>query len=201
MKTLVHCRNWQVLTLMLAILASTTIAWAELPRVAELDFVNLQGAQHSLADATQAKAVVLIFMGTECPVSNGYVPEYNRLQAEFGARGVLFFGFYPDPDVSQAEAEQHVAEYKIGFPVALDPQQALATKVGVRVTPEAVVLRTDGQVVYRGRIDDRYLASGKRRNEASQRELADAIRAVLEGKSPQVSETKAFGCPLPKTKS
>ena len=37
-------------------------------------------------------AVVLFFLGTECPVSNGYAPEMQRLSEDYGPRGVVFRG-------------------------------------------------------------------------------------------------------------
>ncbi len=67
--------------------------------------------------------------------------------------------------------------------------------------PEAVVVSRDGKLVYRGRIDDRYATSGKRRDEPTTHDLSAAVDAVLAGKAPAVSQTKVFGCPLPKAKS
>ena len=75
-----------------------------------------------------------------------------------------------------------------------------ATRFGISVTPEAVVLSPEGKVLYRGRIDDRYSLDSKRREEASTHDLADAIEAAIEGKEPAVRETTAFGCPLPTPK-
>ena len=75
--------------------------------------------------------------------------------------------------------------------------QTLADETGVQTTPE-VVLLTKNELVYRGRIDDRYSLGGKRRDEPRTRDLQNAIDAVLAGKLPAVRETKPFGCPLPK---
>ena len=63
------------------------------------------------------------------------------------------------------------------------------------MTP-AVVLGADGARVYRGRIDDRYLAPGQYRMKPTTRELRDAIEAVLAGRPVPVAEMKAAGCPL-----
>ena len=140
---------------------------------------------------------MLLFLATECPVSNGYAPEYVRLAKEFGERGVLFWECIPIPDLTAEVATQHGKEYGLTFALLLDPQQELARATGVRVTPEAVVLTPAGRVPYRGRIDDRDAEDGKRRDEPRVRDLHDAIEAVLADKAPPVAETRAFGCPLP----
>ena len=40
---------------------------------------------------------VLIFVSTDCPVSNRYAPEITRLLEEFSPRGVRFQLVYPNP--------------------------------------------------------------------------------------------------------
>ncbi len=149
------------------------------------------------ADWKGQKAVVLIFLGTDCPVSNFYAPEHARLAKVFAEKGVVFYGIHADPDVTAAAAARHAADYRLPFPVLLDPAQAVTRQTGVRVVPSAVVLSPDGQVLYRGRVDDRYNAAGVRREVPTTHELEDALKAVLAGKAPPVAETKAFGCPLP----
>jgi hypothetical protein len=72
----------------------------------------------------------------------------------------------------------------------------VARQAGITVTPEAVVLLPDGQVVYRGRIDDRYAPDGATRPVARIHDLERAIEAVLHDELPVVMWTKPFGCPL-----
>jgi peroxiredoxin len=158
---------------------------------------DVKGQRHTRAEWKDRKAVVLFFLGTECPVSNGYAPEFSRLEAHYSPRGVVFWGVHPDPDVTAATAAKHAAEYGLKFTLLLDPKQVLAKQTGVRVTPEAVVLSATGEVLYRGRIDDRYTPNGKRREEPTIRDVQNALDAILAGKRPAVAETKAFGCPLP----
>jgi peroxiredoxin len=163
------------------------------------DFVlpDAQGKKHTSVDWKGKKAVVLFFLGTECPVSNFYCPEYARLAKVFSEKGVLFYGVHADPYVTAADASEHAAKYRLPFLVLLDPTHAVARQAGVKVVPQAVVLSTEGRIMYRGRIDDRYNADGVRREVPTTRDLEAALTAVLAGKRPPVEETKAFGCPLP----
>lgn len=161
-------------------------------------WLDLTGKAHSANEWKNQKAIVLFFLGTECPVSNGYTPEMSRIAREFSSRGVLFWGVYPDPTLDAISATTHAKQYGLTFLTLLDPNQTLARQTGVRVVPEAVVLSSSGQILYRGRIDDRYTETGKRRIEPTTRDLELALTAVLEGKDPPVTLTRAFGCPLPK---
>jgi peroxiredoxin len=99
--------------------------------------------------------------------------------------------------VTAAAAARHAADYRLPFPVLLDPTQAVARQAGVPVVPYAVVLAPSGVTLYRGRVDDRYTADGVRREVPTTRDLEKALRALTEGKAVPVAETRAFGCPLP----
>src|SRR2546421_284048 len=49
-------------------------------------------------------AIVLFFVNPECPLSNSYVPELNRIQQDYAQRGVLAYAVLADPDLSPAAA-------------------------------------------------------------------------------------------------
>jgi peroxiredoxin len=168
--------------------------------VKNFTLVDIKGKRHDLAEWKKSRAVVLFFLGTECPVSNGYAPEYIRLATAFAARNVVFFGVHPDPEVSAEVAAKHAKEYGLPFTILLDPAQEFTRQVGVRVVPEAAVFSPSGRLLYRGRIDDRYSLDGKRREVPHTRDLELALHAVTDGKKPPVPQTRAFGCPLPEPK-
>jgi peroxiredoxin len=124
--------------------------------VKAFSLADVKKQTHTAAEWKGKKAVVLIFLGTECPVSNGYAPEYALLAKAFGKRGVAFYGLHPAPDVTEEAAIKHAKEYKLTFPILLGPMQKVTKRAGVTVTPEVVVLTPAGRVLYRGRVDDRY---------------------------------------------
>jgi peroxiredoxin len=167
-----------------------------LGQIGEFSLNDVAGGQHSRDEWSGKQAVVLFFLGAECPVSNGYSPEMRRICEAYAPRGVACYGVHVDATLSADEAAQHAKEYGLPFAILLDPRQSVAGMAGVRVTPDAIVARPDGQIVYRGRIDDRYSIHGKRRDDPTTHELVDALEAVLTGMEPAVRESKAFGCPL-----
>jgi hypothetical protein len=137
---------------------------------------------------------VLIFLSTDCPISNRYAPEIKRVHEEFAAKGVRFRLVYPNPLDDEAAISKHVTEF--GYPpiAERDRDHALVKMAGATITPEAVVLDARQRVVYRGRIDDRFVEIGRERPAATQRDLKNALTAALAGKRISPAETQAVGC-------
>jgi hypothetical protein len=137
---------------------------------------------------------VLIFVSTDCPISNRYAPEIRRLHDEFTAQGVQFRLVYPNPLDTDAAIDRHRAEY--GYPeIALpDRDHTLVRKAGATITPEAAVFDSHEQLVYRGRIDDRFVELGRERPAASRRDLREALTALLAGRRIAPARTQAVGC-------
>lgn len=131
------------------------------------------------------RLVVLVFAASDCPISNRYVPEIARLNAEFSPRGVRFWWVFPNPGDTASVVARHNREFSIGEDTVLDAGQKLVRLAQVDVTPEAAVFAVAGgslSELYRGRIDDRYLSIGSERPQPSVHDLEAAIEAALAGK-------------------
>ncbi len=135
---------------------------------------------------------VFVFMREDCPISNRYAPELNRLHEDFGDKA-KFFLVYPDPQAAADSIEAHRAEYLLAMPALIDSDHLLVDYSGVRTTPEVAVYR-DHHRIYRGRIDDRFVAFGKERAAPTTRDLHDVLTALLAGDDPAPYETEAVGC-------
>ena len=147
-----------------------------------------------LANAAGRKAVVLLFIARDCPISNAYAPEIKRIVAHYTPDKVAFTLVYPDPDTSLAAARRHAKDYGYLCPLLLDPAHRLVRRAGAIVTPEAAVFAPGGRLLYRGRIDDLYFGLGQRRDAATRHDLRDALDAVVGGKPVPVRRTPAIGC-------
>lgn len=167
-----------------------------IPPARFLSALDLDGQAHRIGNGEGYKALALVFMTTECPISREYVPELNRLAGSLADKPVKFLGVISEPGLSRAKAVAFQKEFKIEFPVLFDASGELAAVLAPTHVPEAFVLDTDAKVVYRGRIDDRYRELGKKRPEPTTHELADAIAAVLEDRSVEVARTDVIGCPV-----
>ncbi len=129
-----------------------------------------------------SRAVVLFFAASDCPISNRYIPEIERLDREFAPQGVRFWWVYPNPADTAAVVSEHDKQFDIHGDVVLDTAQRLTQMAHATITPEVAVLVPTGaglREVYRGRIDNRYIALGQERPAPTRFDLEEAIRAVL----------------------
>lgn len=140
-----------------------------------------------------AKAAVFVFVKTDCPISNRYAPEVKRLYSQFSRKGVLFWLVYPDSNLSLDAIRKHVKEYDYPCAALQDLQHRLVEVCKAQVTPEAAVFTADRQLIYHGRIDDRYVAFGKSRPAPARRDLQEVLTALLDGR-PIPSSQPAIGC-------
>lgn len=159
-----------------------------------LPLKDLEGVVHRPFEKKGTKAVVVVFVSTDCPIANYYQPTLQRLQKEFGSKGVTFFQVHPDTEVPIAELRKHRKEFAVKNIVVIDRDQRVTKRLAATTTPEAFVITRGDAVVYRGRIDDTYTAFGKRRPKPSTHELRDALEAVVAGKAPKVTKSKPVGC-------
>ncbi len=161
---------------------------------ASIQLLDLNGKPvDPIAPVPGVKAVVVLFTATDCPISNRYAPEVQRLYRAFASKGVRFWLVYPNPAESVAAIREH--EQSFGYPAdALrDPKQALVKMAKATVTPEAAVF-VAGRLVYHGRIDDRIVDLGLERPAPTVHDLDEALTAVLAGKPVVHPVTQAVGC-------
>lgn len=155
---------------------------------------TLDGRPFDLWQDRDAAATVLVFVRTDCPVSNRYAPVLRDLSEAYGPRRVDFFLVYVDPRETPDSVAGHRREYQLPCPGVLDPQHRLVAMSGATVTPEAAVFDARRELAYCGRIDDLFPDFGESRTEATTHELADALDAVLAGQAVAQSRTRAVGC-------
>jgi hypothetical protein len=185
-----ECAPAVVLTLTASFLAGCET------RARDVALLDLSGAVVRPLESVESKALVVVFVSIDCPISNRYLPELRALDASLGSKGVDFRLVYVDPSEEAPAIRRHLAEYAVDLPALRDTQHALARFSGVRVTPEAAVFLPDGELAYRGRIDDRFVAFGQAKPAPSRRDLALAIEQVLDGRPVDEPRTEAVGCPI-----
>jgi peroxiredoxin/mono/diheme cytochrome c family protein len=161
--------------------------------VVDVPLSDLEGRKVSVADFRDKKAVVLIFMGTECPLVNLYLIPLKQLHDEFKNQGVQFLGVNSNTQDTLDMMAQQIRTHNIPFPVWKDSGHKLADLLGAKRTPEVFLLDQQRRVVYQGRIDDRF-GVGYQRAAPTRRDLAEALRETLAGKPVSVARTEAPGC-------
>jgi peroxiredoxin len=152
---------------------------------------DYNGIPHSLAQYHSSPAIVLIFISTQCPVSNAYDERMVSLSKEYLSRGVIFLGINANSQENVEDIKAHAQEHGFLFPVLKDKDNIIADKLKASVTPEVFVCDSSLTILYHGRIDD-----SRRETDVTSRDLHSALDAILSGKPIAVAETKAFGCSI-----
>jgi peroxiredoxin len=165
-------------------------------KIENFSLPDIHGKPHALSEY-QGKLVVVAFLGAECPLAKTYAPRLKSLAAEFASQGVAFVGI----DSNQQDALSEIAAYgrvhELTFPLLKDNNNEIADRFGAVRTPEVFLLDKDRVIRYWGRIDDQYgfkTGAGYVKPKLKERNLADAITAVLAGKEVSHPVVKADGC-------
>jgi thiol-disulfide isomerase/thioredoxin len=165
-----------------------------------VDLRDVDGIEHRQAEWDSKRAVVIFFTTTECPLSNGYIPEMNRLQKEYAARNVAFFAVEVDTSIADRDVRKHAKDFAIGYPVLIDKRQTLVRRTGATATPEVAVLSSKGAVLYLGRIDNRWKISISIETSSPNTICAMRSTPCCQPAVPHAT-TKVVGCAIPMTNS
>lgn len=166
-------------------------------KVAGFQLRDHQGKEVSLADFANEKVVVVIFLGTECPLVKQYLPRLAELHNVLAPKGVEFIGVNSNAQDTLSEIGTQARAHFLRFPVLKDRGTEVADLFGASRTPEAFVLDQDRVIRYQGRIDDQFGIKGGanfQRSSVGRRDLAIAIQEILVGKAVSQSFTQAPGC-------
>ncbi|HUY88064.1 MAG TPA: redoxin domain-containing protein [Pirellulales bacterium] len=154
---------------------------------------DFRGAWHELDDWSDKQAVVIAFLGVECPLAKLYAPRLVELAEEYGPRGVAVVGIDANQQDSLAEIAHYARIHHVEFPLLKDPGNRVADQFGAVRTPEAFVLDRRRVVRYWGRIDDQY-GIGYARERPQRRDVAVALEELLAGKTVSTPVALAPGC-------
>lgn len=149
------------------------------------------GGSYSLNGFKDAKAKVIVFWSTECPVVKAYNDRVVALNNEYESKGAVFLPMYANTTESEEDVKEHVNENGYKFKALIDEGHKIADRFGATRTPEVFVIDSSGKLVYHGRVDD-----SQDESKVDKKDLRAALDEVLAGKEVTVKETKSFGCTI-----
>jgi peroxiredoxin len=161
--------------------------------IAAFTLHDTAGKAVSLSDYKDRKALVVVFLGTQCPINNQYAPRLAELHKEYAGKGVQFLAINANVQDSPRQIAEHAKKHEIPFPVLRDEGNRVADLFGARRTPHAFVLDAKRAIRYQGRIDDQY-GIDYQRPKPTRRDLAEALEEVLADKAVSVASTPVAGC-------
>jgi len=177
--------------------SQTTGAIADEPADRAIRGIDLDGKSHWLGENPGCQGVVLVFLSTDCPISNRYLPVLNELVGKDRAKPTIrVFGVISSPHISREEALAHSEKFKPQFPILFDASGELREQLAPTHTPHAFLLSPRGATLYNGSIDDRFAAINNAKLTVTKNYLKDAIQSLLKHEPISVARTTPVGCPV-----
>jgi len=155
--------------------------------------LDLAGKNVNPFEISDGKPLVLIFVRTDCPVSNRYAPTIQALSRKYAGAAVMML-VYPDKSETPQDIEKHLHDYGYKMPALRDTQRELVKVSEVEITPEAAVFDRRGELIYHGRIDNWYVDFGHARSAPTTHELDEAIQAAVNSAHPVPTSVSGIGC-------
>jgi peroxiredoxin len=156
---------------------------------------GIDGREYTLKNSTQnAKATVIAFTCNQCPVAQAYEERFTSFQKKYADRGVQFIAINVNASENLDSMKERAKKEKLNYAYAYDESGDSARAFGARVTPHLFVIDSKGLIAYQGSFDDK-------QSDPTTPYVENAVNALLAGKQPDVTTTKAFGCGIkPKKK-
>lgn len=161
---------------------------------------NINGEQVSLANYEKAKGFIIVFTCNTCPYSVAYEDRIIALDKKYKTKGYPVIAINPnDPAVSKGDGieamKKRADEKGFTFPYLLDKDQKIYPQYGATRTPHVFILSKEKsllKVAYIGAIDN----NSRNASAVTKRYVEDAVDALLAGKTPEKTTSRAIGCSI-----
>lgn len=141
-----------------------------------------------------AQNKVYFFVSEDCPISVYMAKEIKNAFDSF-PNEFRFNVFFPKLNATQIAAKSFMEKYNLHqIPYQLDQQQIYATKYGIHVVPEVIVLDHLDHVLYKGRITNAFVAPGKLRRTGIEYDLLKALTLIWKGEEVPRPWPQPTGC-------
>jgi peroxiredoxin len=164
-------------------------------KIKDFTLVDQHGKSHELYALKDAKAVVLIWQGVGCPITQQMTPGIKEVADKYGPKGVQFMMINSNIQDTPEMIKQEAESFDIKMPVLKDADQKVGLDVGVQRTAEVVVIdpKKNWKILYHGPLDDR-LTYGRARAKPDNTWTTDVLDAMLAGKDVALTTRPADGC-------
>ncbi len=159
---------------------------------------NIDNNMVSLSDYKDAKGFIIIFTCNMCPYSVANEDRIIALDKKYKKLGYPVIAINPnDPKASKGDSfsdmKLRASEKGFTFPYLFDEGQKVYPKFGATRTPHVyIVSKPKMKVEYIGAIDN----SSRNADAVTEKYAEDVIDALLVGKKPSKTETRAIGCSI-----
>lgn len=165
-------------------------------KMPNLTFKDDKGKSHRLYELENRKAIVLVFLSFECPVSNSYSQPLSEIADEFRKFGVTLWGLTTNEDDTLDQVAKSAKRFDLSFPVFKDERLRAADALSAVHTPEVFVLDGGFTLRYRGRIDNTYSERLKKHKDVTEFNLRQTLAELVTGRPVSLDATRAIGCKI-----
>lgn len=148
----------------------------------------------SLDTYPSCQGMILIFTSNNCPYDEYYRKRLDNIAQTYQDRvPVLLVNSHTEANESEEKMAAKGKALNLRMPYLADKDQALMTKLNIKKSPEAVLLKNENgkfRVVYRGAIDD----NAQVENDVRHHYLRDAIDIMLTNQRIETPEVRPVGC-------
>jgi len=159
---------------------------------------DTEGNEHSLSDF-EGKTVVLHFQACRCPWDVAYQPQLNDIANEFADQDVVFLGINSNERKGSKEDVEEIKTYaeesEVPYAILKDTGSEVARAYHAKTTPHIFVIDGEGNLVYRGGIEE-VPTSFKKVSKMETQYLEPVLTALVSGEELPYTETKSKGCSI-----
>lgn len=163
----------------------------------DFSLLDLDGVAHSPSSAMGERGLLLVFMCNHCPYVKAIMERLVADTTTLAAQGVATLGimsndYHAYPADSPANMRRFAQKHGMRFPYLIDEDQAVAKAYGAVCTPDFFGFNTEGELQYRGRLDDARMGDASARTA----ELLNAMQQLAAtGEGPQ-EQLPSMGCSI-----
>jgi peroxiredoxin len=149
------------------------------------------GKPVTLADQ-KGKVVVLEWFNGECPyVQRHYKSKtMQSLAGQYRDKDVVWLAINSTSTADRSVNKAWVEKYKLDYPILDDHTGKVGKLYAAKTTPHMFVIDRDGNVVYKGGIDDD--PSGRKEHPVNY--VSEVLEKLTAGQTVALKETKPYGC-------
>jgi Redoxin len=157
-------------------------------------FHSINSTKISNSDLEKQKLIACVFLAPGCPLSEASLLELNKLDSLYHQYNYNTYVIIPGNLYSEEEIKSFKDSFTISFPIIIDTNYYLCSKLNASITPEYFLLKENMVVLYQGAIDNRALDNDVIRQSASINFADSAINSYLQNKKIEINKTNAVGC-------
>jgi len=163
-------------------------------RVNKIADSNLKILIKSLKDSVNNNKPKIFFaLDSECPLCSSYSRTINQLHQKYQS-DFDFYAFFPSHVFNQQKNDIFRQKNQLKIPFLIDTTQIITHFLDAQVTPEAFILDTNLNIIYKGMIDDWVKELGRKSLYINNHYLKNAMDEYLNNQLITIKKTTAIGC-------